>query len=304
MKHSPMLALLLAGILSPGLSMAHHGDGTGDLGNLGRGIGIETGSMIEIGHDAPVHILVGASFSGVKFYEPDHHTHYRYFWVSFQGFVPVGGDGSSPVLPMMGINLTPVTRITTTHEGTTSSIRFSPIEIRRDVSSGINSSVSVQAIGMAYAVDRPLVGEFNEEQKAEFEKYARIAVDILGLRFAQTTNEENFWGGQVGSVQALTGLRWNLNEKTALSLALGGRSTLSFGKLGDADGLASLYEVDVFAQVQLLLAGAFVPMQFRLEGGYHLFGLSQAHDHSAESTDEHSHSHGHPYLVLSAGLFF
>ena len=286
--------------LSPGV-WAHHGDETGNLGNLGNGYGLETGTMIELGHEqSPVHILVGATLPGLAQETGDHHVVYRYFWVSFRMFTPLGGPEARGI-PMLGVNVTPVTRVQTQHDGSAWSLRFAPIEVRRDVGSEIEWSGSFQALGMAYSIDRPLEGEFKEGQKAQFEKFARIAVDLLGIRVAQTRDEalgENvFRGLQIGSVQALGGLRWNLTESSSLALTVGVRGGGALGARSPEAkfGSSHFYELDTFAQIQWLLQTAFTPLQLRLEGGYHLFGLSG---------EEDGHLHGHPYLAISAGTWF
>jgi hypothetical protein len=294
-RRRALILVLFLSFLMPDAARSHHGDETGNLGNLGNGFAVESGAMIELGHDeSPVHILVGATLPGWTRETVDHHLSYRYFWVSFRVFTPLTGPEAGR-LPVVGVNITPVSRVESSHHGTAWSVRFAPMEIRRDLGSAIDWSASVQAIGMAFSVDRPLVGEYSEEQKARFEKFARIAVDLLGLRLAQSTDQDLFTGFQIGSVQVLGGLRWNLNEQASLALAVGVRGG---GAIGGSErtpnfGSVSMFEIDTFLQIQLLLQKAFIPLQLRLEGGYHLFGLTSQGD-----------PHGHPYLAISAATWF
>lgn len=306
-------------------ALAHPEDDVGNVGNLSRGISTEGGTMIEFGDEGEsVYVLVGASVPGIKRQGGEHGDETTlYFWVSLRAFVPVGAtDSSVAPLPVAGVTITPVTRIHGPHDGVTTSMRFVPIDVRRDVLGGIQWTASVQAIGLAYSIERPLhVGHGHEgedshadhdQERAELEVFARIAVDLVGVRIAQSLTEELFAGGQLGTLQSTAGIRWNLSEVTSLVLSIGGRGGAALGALHHEGGReAAVYaDAELFGQIQLLLATRFMPLNLRLEGGYHLFGLSPLAPES-DGGDEHDHhegeghgAHGHPFLAISVGGMF
>jgi len=324
------LGLVLALALIPvDSAFAHHGDPTSDLGYgaVSGDVLASAGVMKEFGHQGSVDILVAATYRGHEAHTSDHHVSYRYFWVTAQALIAPRADSLGTVIPSFSLNIVPVTKVSTSHEGVTRTVRYLPSQISRDVVAGIRGNVTVQAIGWSRYSEAPLVGEYSEHELARVVRFAQIAVDVVGLRFAGLSDQGIFVGGQLGSAQAQAGLAWNLDQKVSLRFALGARGNTGAGIETKATQFAAIAEGDVFARLQLLLNTAYAKLNVFVEGGYHhgqVFRLGETasvipphHVHAGEEhgvetkapapahdNDEGPVSHAHPYILLGFGGVF
>ena len=130
--------LALAALLAALPAHAHHQDPTLDprlAGNAGVSVG--TGTLFEIGHGDEMQVLFAVSWTGIDRDTGDHHVFYRYFSVGTQMTLAAGADGITGNIPhTLAINIVPISRVETSHSGTTQNWRALPIEIRRDLDSG------------------------------------------------------------------------------------------------------------------------------------------------------------------------
>lgn len=296
-------------VLLPVQAWSHPGHDMTTL--FGSGLSVGSGTMIEVGHDEPVQILVAVSYSGWGTPTADHLVFYRYFWVSAQSSFT---GGPSAELASIGLNIVPVSRVTASHEGVITSLRYFPIEIRRDVVSGIDSSLSVLAIGWARRSEGALGGGHGSHghddgdhvhETPHFTKFAQIAVDVIGLRVADFADEGLFLGGQVGAVQVQAGLGWNINENHSLTVSLGGRGSLAAGTDVSDPRFKLFGEGDAFAQIQYLLDLTWAQLSFQAEGGFHMMGTWHPDYAQVGGAPEgHERAHGHPYVAIGAGASF
>lgn len=271
---------------------AHHNDPTGELNGTGDfNLNASTGILIEPNSGESPQILVAVQYHGIERHTGNHHVTYRYFWVSGQVFIGTGDDAGT--VPSFRVNIVPVSKIMTSHTGVTTAIRAAPIEISRDVDIGLNAGVKIQAIGYAWGAEAPLVGSYKEGEQAKFVRFAQIAVDLLGIRYAQFEGAGHFVGMQAGSASAQAGLGWNLNKATSLRLAIGGQADFAGGSDLQTGRIEYLTSADLYSKIALLLKTKSVAFQLGVQGGYHVFNSTYS-DGSGET-------HGHPFILITVG---
>lgn len=307
-----LLGIVLSIACSPLHSAwAHHENPSGNLIRPDGDFSIGGGVMLEAEEGASPKLLIAVSYNGISRKTGDHHVMYRYFWVSAQmTLATVPGDGGS-VLNSLVLNIVPEMRITTSHQGYTWARRVFPIEFRHDVDQQIEASIAVQAVGWAWSTETPLIGKFDEHERARFTKFAQVMVDIAGLRLASMGAEQLFMGLQVGTLQARGGLAWNFHRSSSLRIAVGVRANGAVGVDTNSSAAMGLGEADFFARLDLWIKTAYVNLAIFLEGGYHafkIFSAETAASHAAahEEADEHDHHHphGHPYILSGVAVSF
>lgn len=305
----PIAALFM--FATPFSALAHHQDPTTDPHSGGNhGVSTSTGTLFEIGHSDELEVLLAVSWAGIEQETGNHHVYYQYFTVSTQLGLGVGADGLATDLPTsLSIDLVPVTRVQTSHDGWTRSWRFLPTEIRREVDSGMNASVAIQAIGWTIHTSKEIGHDHPEDHDSAIldehthhavSLFASLAVDVLGLRYAQFAEHGEFLGGQLGALQGQAGLAWSPTESVTFQLSVGGRGNMAAGTMSADGGFALIQESDLFARIQALLDQGLVQWNVGLEAGYHQLGLIEpVQSHSADATNHAAH--GHAYVMISVG---
>lgn len=300
---APLLKTMLCLMIFALPGWAHHPDPTANPNIQGSGpFAIGGGVLFPFEHGNSPSVLVSVEYRGHNVETGDHHVSYRYFWVSAQTFLNLRPHSHShdsatadhhndPLIESVMINVAPVTKIKTGHDGTTKSVRYLPIEVSRTVDIGLNGSVKVQAIGWAYYNEQPMIGE-------TVSRFAHIAVDLVGLRYASIMDRGPFVGAQVGSINAAAGLNWRHTEQLNARFSVGVRGGLAGGELTSADQVVALAQSDFFARIETTLARSFGRVGAFAEGGHHVFEVLDDESHSA------GHSHGHGYLMVGLTYSF
>lgn len=294
----PLLLLLI----SQNQARAHDGDhGPTVLRLPGTGITLGTSGLVEVGmgeeagHTSSPQILVVVGYQGLDRRTQQPGIIHRYFWVSGQLTLgSLSGDRSAG--DILGLTIVPATRLRFTPDGRVLGVRYAPMAISRDVSSGINTSVTVHAMGWSYLSqtplrsrrggaqpptspdepedDHPAPGEpVDQTRQARFVKLAQVAVDVLGLRYLNYVNSGDFLAAQAVNVQALAGLGWNPNQTVQVFLSLGGRAGLAAGASRETGTFGALMEGEFFGQIQLNLNRAFARFSLFFQAGLHGYHL-------------------------------
>lgn len=286
----------LTALLCSSLAQAH--DPVSGYG-AAEEVAINSGVMLEREDPTP-QLVIAVSYSGYEKHGSADHFSYRYFVVTGQAFLATTDDGS--VFDALNLEIVPFSKVEAASNGVTKVTNYMPIEVRRHIDMGYRASVKVEAIGWIRHYQRQL-GE-----DSHFMKFAQIAVDVIGLRYAALVNESRFLGAQLGSISFLGGLGWNINEKATLNLSIGGAGDFALGKRGDE--LSTVADGEVFKRIEFLLNTGFGRLRLHADAGYHatnLPGREHEHTHLHEGThDGHSHdpASGHAYLIIGTGLAF
>jgi hypothetical protein len=301
-RYSQVFSPLLLLLLSPNQARAHDGDhGPTVLRLPGTGITLGTTGLVEVGmgeeagHVSSPQILVVVGYQGLDRRTQRPGIVHRYFWVS--GQVTLGSlTGDRAPGDVLGLTIVPATRLRFTPDGRALGVRYAPMAISRDVSSGINRSVTVHAIGWSYLSQTPLrslnggaqppsspdepedgvpaPGEpVDQTRQARFVKLAQVAVDVLGLRYLNYVSSGDFLAAQAVNVQALAGLGWNPNQTVQVNLSLGGRAGLAAGASRESGTFGALMEGEFFGQIQLNLTKAFARFSLFFQAGLHGYHL-------------------------------
>lgn len=284
-------------------AVAHHPDPTTGVGTAGpQDFNLSGGVFLPFQEGHSFSVLVGLEYRGVRAETADHHSSYRYFWVSGMahvtpaaaGHAPEGGgehhhSGSQQLMDSLILNIVPVTKITTSHEGWVQAWRFGPIEASRDISLGINSSVKVQAIGLSHYAESELAGE-------QLKKFAQIAVDVIGFRYANVVDRGDFVGAQAGSLVGQVGAIFS-HGPTTVRLSLGTRAGVAVGGFTSQSRAAVLGQADFFGRVEALFDNAYGRLGVFLEGGHHTFRI---YGGDADNPT----GHGHPFLMMGVSWGF
>lgn|GEM_PF-4932389 len=313
MLYQSLKSALVLMVLAAALPVhAHHQDPTLDPRLAGNaGISVGTGSLFEIGHGDEMQVLFSVSWTGIDRDTGNHHVYYRYFSVGTQMTLAIGADGLADGAPnTLAINVVPVSRVETSHSGTTQTWRALPIEVRRDLDSGMSASVSIQAIGynIYHEFGRHEHGGHGasaDDHQHAVTTFAQIGADLLGFRYARFSEQGDFIGGQLAALQGQIGANWRPDESVTIRISLGGRGNIAVGALRDDRELGLVYEADAFARIQALLGQGAVRWALGVEGGYHLLGAEHTgHSHSDSGAASDHGAHGHPYVMITLGGSF
>lgn len=285
---------------------AHNGDGDSLPGGPGSsGINAGSGIMIELGEaDAPPQVLVAVSYPGALRETGNEHVSYRYFWVSAQTTVAAREPQEGSVLTSIGLNIVPVSRIEASSNGVISSLKYFPIEVRRALDVGLDASVNVSVIGWTRYNESAVGREPSEHELAKVIKFAQVALDVVGFRFANLQERGQYFASQLASVQMQAGLGWNINRRVSLRISIGGRGAVSVGSVMQVSAYGVMAEDGLNARLQAFFTTAHAILNAYFEAGYHRTDLMGPGFSVGSAEDYHEALHGHPYLMIGAGAAF
>ena len=326
-----LLGLVVGLVVSSSSAHAHHVGDAGPVDGRGAGVGFIAAPMVEIAPSAeggyeisPLQVLIGVTYRG---YDPEAGTHgehpselTRYFWVS-GSVIAANLEEGSKFGDTFNLTVVPVTQYRF-WDDSSRTVRFLPTEIKRDVEMGMNSSVTVSAVGFSYTVQthrtdgtepvdhqNPGNGEPIDPPGSVtpgagglpkgLNLFARIAVDALGVRYM---NLESLGGSSVGFqpvvVSGAVGGPWDINKTVSLMLSLGVRAAATLAGGASGGKTAILTEEEAFLRIEALLNVFHARMGAFVEGGLH--GDSS---HFVSGDGENGFD-GHGYLMFGVRTQF
>ena len=148
-------------------------------------------------------------------------------------------------------------------------------------------------------------GEADEHRLATLVRFAQIAVDVIGLRYANFSDNDHFLGGQVGTLQVIGGLGWNITQAVSVRVSLGARGELAMGGNLSQGGFMMLGEAEFFNRIEVALRTAYMRLAIYADLGMHAFRDIQFGE-AALSAHTHDEATGglSSFLFLGLNLAF
>ena len=188
----------------------------------------------------------------------------RYFWVT--AAMNIGVAPGSERIPFYDVEVVPYSTggaspMDDDDRTFSSRFRYLPIEVMKDSELKLGTALSIRAVGWGFDSEIPIA------QSQVFARFAKVAADVVGLRYMNMTGASNYLGFEVVKVHVEQGVAWKPTAAQALRFSLGGTAAFSYGGNLDTKDVDLGMLVDVYSRLTYAL-GTRRQLQIFAQGGF------------------------------------